>query len=82
MPTDRHSSNGPILGLHAPRYTRSSTHSRYFGRSEGSRKVPMVLGQVLPLAGQEARLAWAATVREVGMLAPGDGGPEESVRAK
>lgn len=51
----------------------------------------MVLGQVLPppfqqpggrLAGPEARLAWAATVREVGMLAPGDGGPEEVVRAE
>lgn len=91
MPTNRHSSNGPILGLHAPRCTRSSTHSRYFGRSEGSRKLPMVLGQVLPppfqqpggpLAGPEVRLAWAATVREVEMLAPGDGGPEEAVRAE
>lgn len=51
----------------------------------------MVLGQVLPppfqqpggpLAGPEVRLAWAATVREVEMLAPGDGGPEEAVRAE
>lgn len=96
MPTSRHSSNGPILGLHAPRCTRSSTHSCCFGRSVGSQKLPMVLGQVLPhpfqqpggrlagpgLAGPEARLAWGATVRRVGMLAPGDGGPEEAVRAE
>lgn len=91
MPTNRHSSNGPILGLHAPRCTRSSTHSRYFGRSEDSQKLPIVLGHVLPppfqqpgraLAGPEARLAWVATAHEVEMLAPGEGGPEEAVRVE
>ena len=53
----------------------------------------MVLGQVLPppfqqagglLAGPgpEVRLARGATVGRVGMLAPGDGGPEKAVGAE